>query len=226
MKHLIKSIPVIGTFAQRVCPPKEFSGTDSYWETRYAKGGDSGSGSHGQLAEFKAKVINTFVKEQHINSVIEFGCGDGNQLALAAYPNYIGLDISRTALLKCLNRFQNDKTKSFYLYDSRVFADNARLFRSELALSLDVIYHLVEDQLYLQYMNHLFESAIRFVVIYSSNFDARQNHHERRRRFTDWIHNQRREWQLLQTIKNPYPNDRKHVESTSLSDFYIYGNSL
>ena len=34
-----------------------------FWENRYKKGGNSGSGSYNKMAEFKAKVINDFIKE-------------------------------------------------------------------------------------------------------------------------------------------------------------------
>src|SRR3989339_1402077 len=70
-------------------------GTISFWEARYRSGGDSGLGSFGRLAQFKADVLNDFVRQAGIASIIEFGCGDGNQLRLAAYPSYVGLDVSR-----------------------------------------------------------------------------------------------------------------------------------
>ena len=44
----------------------------------------------GELAKFKARVMNDFVRENGIRSVIELGCGDGMQLALADYPRYLG----------------------------------------------------------------------------------------------------------------------------------------
>lgn len=37
---------------------------------------------------------NDFVRARGIDSVIEFGCGDGAQLALAEYPAYGGIDVS------------------------------------------------------------------------------------------------------------------------------------
>jgi hypothetical protein len=45
----------------------------------------------------------------------------------------------------------------------------ADLGRFDLELSLDVIYHLVEDEVFDAYMRSLFAHAGRFVVIYSSN---------------------------------------------------------
>lgn len=76
-----------------------FGGSREYWEARYSQDGDSGSGSIGRLARFKAEFLNSFVLEHDVGSVIEFGCGDGRQLQLAEYPRYIGLDVSRVAHL-------------------------------------------------------------------------------------------------------------------------------
>ena len=75
-----------------------FRGSARYWERNYAEGGTSGAGSYDALALGKAAFLNEFVRIHEIGSVIDFGCGDGNQLSLADYPAYIGLDVSRTAI--------------------------------------------------------------------------------------------------------------------------------
>lgn len=59
---------------------KSFKGSNNYWERRYQSGKNSGAGSYSKLADFKANIINSFVLEHNITHVIEFGCGDGNQL--------------------------------------------------------------------------------------------------------------------------------------------------
>ncbi len=78
--------------------------------------------------------MNSFVIEHDICSVIEFGCGDGNQLSLANYHAYIGLDVSKAAIKLCKERFQHDETKSFNLYDPQYFVDKYLVFRADLAL--------------------------------------------------------------------------------------------
>ena len=75
-----------------------FRASSVYWERRYRLGGSSGSGSTGHLAAFKAEVLNRFVHDHGIKSVIELGCGDGQQLALAEYPLYLGLDVAKTSI--------------------------------------------------------------------------------------------------------------------------------
>jgi SAM-dependent methyltransferase len=88
-------------------------GSRDYWESRYRLGMTSGAGSMGELARFKARVLNDFVREHSVESVIELGCGDGLQLALADYPRYVGVDVSRTAIELCRQRFAGDATKTF-----------------------------------------------------------------------------------------------------------------
>jgi hypothetical protein len=206
----------------RANPNQLFPGSGEYWEKRYKEGGTSGGGSYNRLALFKAEVLNGFVAKNNIDSVIEFGCGDGNQLKLAAYPNYIGLDVSKKAIQMCTKVFAQDQTKSFFLYDPFAFTDNGKIFRVDLALSLDVIYHLVEDEVFETYMRHLFHSAEQYVIVYSSDFEGAQRFHERDRKFTEWVEKNILDWRLKEVIKNKFPEDRTHPEETSKADFFIY----
>lgn len=127
------------TGLRRLFRALKFPGSARYWETRYASGGTSGEGSYGELAAFKAEILNEFVAANNIASVIEFGCGDGNQLALARYPRYSGFDVSPQAVSLCRKRFAADPSKLFGLMD------DYRGEKADLGLSLDVVYHLVED---------------------------------------------------------------------------------
>ena len=225
LRRIMTQVPVLGPLGVRLyalCRRRAFPGSAAYWQARYRAGGCSGVGSYGRLAEFKAQVLNDFVTQQQIQSVIEFGCGDGNQLALARYPRYIGLDVSSAVLARCRGRFADDSTKSFYLYDPLAFLDNQRLFRADLALSLDVIFHNVEDEPYEEYMTHLFQAATKFVVVYSSDFDQRTDSaHVRHRRFTDWVAANRPDWTVLDHVPNPYPYSPSDPE-TSSADFFIF----
>ncbi len=228
LRNAIVRLPVIGTVATSIAwlvRRRFFSGSAEYWETRYRTGGNSGIGSYGRLAEFKAQVLNDFVSAHAIQSVIEFGCGDGNQLALAKYPKYIGLDVSPAALRLCQDRFRDDPTKSFYLYSCTCFVDRAGLFTADLSLSLDVVYHLVEDEVFETYMGHLFDAASRFVVVYSSDVEAgRSPPHVKSRRFTAWVRENRPDWALVERIDNPFSrDDNPHEGETSACDFFVFG---
>jgi len=48
------------------------------------------------------------VRNNQIRTIIEYGCGDGNQLILSQYQSYIGFDISQEAILHCELQFAAD----------------------------------------------------------------------------------------------------------------------
>ncbi len=98
-----------------------------------------------------------------------YGCGDGNQLTYFNFKKYTGVDVSQKAISNCKLKFSNDVTKQF------VVLNEYSVSPSELALSLDVIYHLVEDETYNSYMKMLFASSKKYVCIYSSNDDNHEN---------------------------------------------------
>lgn len=200
---------------------RRFQGTAAYWEKRYASGGHSGAGSYDKLADFKATVVNSFIKKNQVTSVVEFGCGDGNQLALGEYPKYIGLDVSKSSIRICAEKHAKDPHKNFFIYDSQAFIDNSGIFKSDLAMSLDVIYHIIEDEAFSSYMHHLFNSAKTYVIIYSTDFDSKQTFHVKHRNFTKWIETNLPAWKLMETIKNQHPHDPSDVY-TSNADFFIY----
>lgn len=190
-----------------------------YWENRYARGGNSGAGSYNNLALFKASVLNNFIKKNNINKVIEWGSGDCNQLSLENFKNYIGYDVSQTAINKCKEKFINDKSKTF-IYINANFKNN---YKAELSISLDVIYHLLEDNVFNLYMQNLFNSSNKYVCIYSSNIDMKWATHVRHRKFTDWINKyMSNNWKIKEYIPNKYPFDPKNSDLTSFADFYIY----
>jgi SAM-dependent methyltransferase len=193
-----------------------FSSRD-YWEARYRLGGTSGKGSGGRLAQFKASVINRFIAENNIQSVIDLGCGDASQLALLKLPaDYIGIDVSLTALEQCAARFPGRRFTTP--------SDLCVIPPAELTLSLDVIYHLVEDDVFAAAMRTLFDWSTRFVMIYASNADvAWPTSHVRHRRFTDHVAITQPDWRLLAHLPNPYPYDRANPDETSFADFFIYG---
>jgi hypothetical protein len=197
-----------------VKPAILFRGSGRYWESRYVGGGTSGAGSYGEQAEYKAAFLNAFVRDNDVATVVEFGCGDGNQLRLATYPSYLGLDVSRTAIRMCLEAFQADASKSFLYYEPTAFADNARFVHGDLVLSLDVVYHLIEDEVYESYMRSLFSASDRFVIVYATDAERRvAAPHVRHRAFTEWVATHATQWRL------------DHVEPAPLAafqNFYVF----
>ncbi|WP_110687248.1 glycosyltransferase [Salinicola aestuarinus] len=191
-----------------------------YWEQRYQRGGNSGAGSYGRLAMFKAEIINGFVKENQVGNVIEFGCGDGNQLSLISYDSYTGVDISSKAVEKCRQKFELDSSKSFMTLDHF----DQHPLSADLTLSLDVIYHLIDEKIYHEYMERLLSSSERFCIIYSANENKNTlDAHVKKRRFTDWIEKHAPDWTLFKFIPNRYPmTATSDPNNTSFADFYIF----
>lgn len=217
LKYFLEGLPAIGSLISKVTRKDyEFANSAAFWDDRYRSGEGSGSGSNSRLANFKASFLNDFVARHGVVSVLELGCGDGNQLSLARYPEYTGVDVSQEALEMCRSRFAADPTKTF------IPADNP-VGEFDLVLSLDVIYHLVEDDIYEPYMGNLFNHAKRFVVIYSSNFERSTSaRHVRHRKFTRWIELRQPGWKLQSVTKNVYPFKPSDPANTSWADFYVF----
>jgi SAM-dependent methyltransferase len=230
LKELVRRIPILGDLTRSIYwrllasddKPQPVPESTAYWQRRYLAGGHSGVGSYGFFAEFKADVVNNFVATHSIHTVIEFGCGDGHQLSLAKYEKYLGLDVSREAVSKCKALFKTDKGKSFRLMSEY------KGEKADLALSLDVIFHLVEDSIFEEYMQMLFEASNRYVIIYSSDLDDNRGFdgaHVRHRKFTRWVSENVENWKLVEHIPNRYPY-RGDYRTGSFADFFIYEKGL
>ena len=92
----------------------------------------------------------------------------------------------------------------------------------DLTVSLDVLYHLIEDIVYENYIKNLFNSESKFIIIYSCNFedDGTFAKHVKPRKFTDHqFINQK--YDLIHFEKNKY-GDKKNTDTYSMSDWYIY----
>lgn len=211
----LATTPVIGgavTRVVRLALGRGFSDSEAYWIGRYAAGGDSGAGSRGGLARYKAGYLNRLVEDEDVSSVLELGCGDGQQLALARYPAYVGFDVSPVAIELCHKRFASDRSKMFHLMSEY------KGQRAELALSLDVIYHLTEDSVYDDYLTTLFGAGTRLVVVYSTDTEESRGlvaPHVRNRRFTEWVEQHAPGWRLEDVAENPYAEPRGGEQSGS-----------
>jgi len=122
--------------------------------------------------------------------------------------------VSATIVERCNKLFAKDTSKSFVKY---VPGDtDVAPYRSELALSLDVIYHVAEDWAYEQYLLDLFSMASKFVIIYGIDNDGDKRRIDwKSRKFSKWIEHNKPGWELIAMEKQPYPND-------SDADFYMW----
>lgn len=188
--------------------------TKQIWENRYTSGDNSGAGSYGVLCEYKASFINNIIHQYHCNTILELGCGDGNQLQYFDINQYIGVDISEYIIKYCKHLFKDSINKTFLTYDEFYKLNNN--IKYDIVLSLDVIYHLVDDFVYEKYIHDLITYANKYIIIYSSNFDEIYNNsHVYHRKFTDYIKDNYPTLKLIYFEPNKYP-------TLSSANFYVY----
>lgn len=197
---------------------ENYVNSKEYWEDRYSNGRNSGDGSYGKLAEFKADIINKIIVENKIKHVTELGCGDGNQLSKFKISKYTGFDVSDTVVDKCKDLYKDDPTK--------IFSSNMHdLVKSDMTLSLDVLYHLVEDSVYFEYLHNLFNLSSNIVIVYTFNKSAKDvkfNSHLRYRDYGEVIEfASSKGFKLSNIVKNKYPYDPK-TKKGSYADFLIF----
>lgn len=189
----------------------------NYWNTRYLEGGNSGAGSTGRLNSFKAEYLESVIQKYQIQSILDFGCGQGAILDFIKIDEFLGYDISSSVV---------EALKDKYRFDSKKTFTNAlsELSPKDLVLSFDVIFHLVENSEYEEYIWQIFEFAKEFVLIYSSNSDRTDPEyatapHVRHRIFLQDVP---RNFQLIEMQKGKYPYDGDSPNTTSWSDFYLF----
>jgi hypothetical protein len=186
-----------------------------FWDVHSRARGTSGRGSRGDSTAFKAVEANRVVAANGIQSVVEFGCGDGYQVGLLSVPRYIGLDVSPRALERCIKQHASDFSKTFLRYDPSCWRDNLRLVHADMALSVDIVIHLVENKIFEKYMTDLFAAGDRFVLIYSTDKPLYEDRFTRHRRFTDWVSYHALDWRLIEQTNNP---------DGSGAGFYLYAH--
>ncbi|WP_155830014.1 hypothetical protein [Glycomyces tenuis] len=167
----------------------------SYWDLRYGSGGNSGEGSRGEEAAYKARYVGDLIKERGVVSLIDWGCGDGGVLEKIDMhgASYLGVDVSEVIVERMRERFAGRPDCRFELPYGM-----GRAERRDLALSLDVLFHFPVDADYDDYLSRLFGSAERFVLIYSTDSaEGITAHHVRRREFTADIAARFHEWKLV-----------------------------
>lgn len=188
-------------------PTRHFN-IDAYWEKRYADGRDSGEGSRGEMAKGKASTVNQVIFDYEIGSMIDWGCGDGQVLQhITEQVHYTGVDISPTVIGKVS---QLSPHRSFVLDKTGTMI--TAWLRADMSLSMDVMFHLVNDDDYYRYLNRLFKAAQKAVLIYSTDSDEGLTaRHVMRRHWTPDVERMFPEWRL--TSRYPHPER---------AGFYLY----
>ena len=109
----------------------------TYWDSHYARGGTSGSGSIGIHREWKWQVITSFLP--HIDQVIDVGCGNLSFWEGRHCQNYIGIDISETIIRK--NRTLRPEWK-FFISSADHFLQG---INSKCVFCFDLLFHIMDS---------------------------------------------------------------------------------
>tara|TARA_R100000700_G_scaffold39366_1_gene51984 strand:+ start:345 stop:911 length:567 start_codon:yes stop_codon:yes gene_type:complete len=130
----------------------------------------SGSGSRGKLAKFKADYVNRVIEENGVESVYDFGCGDLHNASMIKVKDYLGIDIVEHSHPKEVG------AKEFKTVVSRF--DKVKFDkRADMCLCMDVLYHILEDeQDYLEKaIEKIVESSNDLIVIYAQDSHQSDN---------------------------------------------------
>jgi SAM-dependent methyltransferase len=183
-----------------------------YWERRYRDGRTSGAGSEGDEGAYKAAYLSDFIAEHDVKTIVDWGCGDGQVLDLVDLHDaqYIGLDVSPTIVERMRAKGLGPRCL-FHTTDAFVTLTRTHF---DLALSFDVLFHFPDDADYDAYLMQLFQSAEKYVMIYSTNYaGGRTARHVFRREFTPDIAERFPEWELT-TVETPLRE--------GLASFFVY----
>ncbi|SEQ15205.1 methyltransferase domain-containing protein [Butyrivibrio sp. TB] len=192
-----------------------------YWEKRYSSGDNSGSGSYGRLAQFKARIINDFCYNHNVSSIVEWGCGDGNNCKMFTVEKYVGYDVSKTAIEICSSKIKIPN-RQFIKYDGEKVHSPEM---GELSLSMDVLYHLIEDEMFDNYMFNLFNSSERYVAIYSfdGELESSMASHVKYREHSNYVSRHFPNYRKLKIIENDFKRtEQSDPDTTSWCDFFFY----
>jgi SAM-dependent methyltransferase len=157
-----------------------------YWARRYATGGTSGAGSRGAEAEEKVRLVQRVIDERGVRSVLDLGCGDGYVASRLRVAEYVGYDPAPSALALCRAAMPG-----------RTFVGELPAGPFDLVLSLDVMFHLVDDADYREHLAALFgapEPWRRYSMVHGTNHEERGAAHVRHRR---WLDDLPPEWSVV-----------------------------
>lgn len=126
------------------------------------------------------------------------------------------MDVSSRAIEICKNHYHDDGSKQFAEIDPLQELSLDKKY--DCALSIDVLYHLVEQDVYEMHLRNVFASAEKYVIIYAwdteEQGDMNISVHLKPRKFTHYISEKFKNWDLIGKVKQIYDD--------SSSDFFFY----
>lgn len=156
-----------------------------YWDGRYKERLGSGEGSRGDLLEYKAKYLNDLFKKYEVESVFDFGCGDGYLANLLECKQYFGVDISQHAAQQCRELVK----KPNFVFEQGHFGNYGadvikRKFNNlfgvdvDAVMCIDVLYHIMDENLVEIVLQSMFGAKAKIVITYTipnKNMDGKKH---------------------------------------------------
>ncbi|GAH64399.1 unnamed protein product, partial [marine sediment metagenome] len=134
---------------------------EKWWDSWYGRGGSSGSGSEGELLEYKVNYLNELFKKYCLKTVLDFGCGDGVVASRLNCQIYLGIDISSKVIEFCKARI---KRPGFSFEHGHFFDYTPEVIKNKFASNLDccmcidVLYHISDTEVLNKILENLFSS--------------------------------------------------------------------
>lgn len=203
----------------------EHLNTRDYWQQHYESGGTSGRGSQGEFAEWKADVVNQVVRHCDVTTVLDVGCGDGQQAALIDVPRYLGIDVSQAAVQIAQSRNRHDRSKRFDLWhEGEPFP--AGMY--DMVMSLEVLMHILEERMFTETLSGIFASA-REVVVLQVPLVPMVNYgpgmHDKHRAILPYLAEHLGPFSLTQIVMHPSASPRERARAgigEMASDFLVF----
>jgi len=129
-----------------------------YWEKRYREGGKSGRGSVGASREWKWSIIRKHVTL--VDDVVDVGCGDLSFWEGRTCERYFGVDISPYIIKR------NAEKRPDWAFIAWP-AERRLPLRGRVVLCLDVLFHILDDEVATKIMDNLCEYSSEWVVIHA-----------------------------------------------------------
>lgn len=157
-----------------------------YWDDRWVNGPEC-PGSVGDQAMSKAAWLNSVIYDLDVRSLVDWGCGDGSQAALVNVGMYVGVEVAPSAWEAASVALATRDNCCIVLAPP----GQSITIRADMAVSMDVVFHLTADHEYEEWLARVFGSATKFVAVHGTDYESVPNGHMRHHEVTrdappDW----------------------------------------
>ena len=130
--------------------------------------GGSGGGSSPEATKSFRQVLQDFIKEKNIKTVVDFGCGDWTSTHLINWESikYIGLDVVGSVILDNQKKYSS-KNISFAEIESK---EDVNKFFADLLIVKDVLMHWCNEDI-IEFINKALPNY-NYIVLVNNSINA------------------------------------------------------